>query len=93
MLNPCPRRSRAGRRSIVLTPAANLDQAIGFTITQRHARGRLVRLGPVLDALKACGVKATFFVIADFCSTYARRQLLGRAVRPGVEVNQASRRR
>ena len=43
-------------------------------------------LGPVLDALKACGVKATFFVIADFCSTYARRQLLGRAVRDGVEA-------
>ena len=47
----------------------------------------------MLDALKACGVKATFFVIADFCSTYARRQLLGRAVRDGVEVTQASRRR
>ena len=43
-------------------------------------------LGPVLDALKACGVKATFFVIADFCSTYARRQLLERAVRDGVEA-------
>ena len=36
-----------------MTPAANLDQAIGFTITQRHARGRLVRLGPVLDAVLA----------------------------------------
>ena len=43
-------------------------------------------LGPVLDALKACGVKATFFVIADFCSTYARRQLLERAVREGHEL-------
>ena len=31
------------------TPAANLDQAIGFTIPGRHARGRVVRLGPVLD--------------------------------------------
>ena len=30
-------------------PAANLDQAIGFTIPGRHARGRVVRLGPVLD--------------------------------------------
>ena len=28
---------------------ANLDEAIGFTITKRHARGRLVRLGPLLD--------------------------------------------
>ena len=37
----------------MLTPAATLDQAIGFTITQRHARGRLVRLGPVLDAVLA----------------------------------------
>ena len=27
----------------------HLDQALGFTITERHARGRLVRLGPVLD--------------------------------------------
>ena len=29
--------------------APNLDQAIGFTIPGRHARGRVVRLGPVLD--------------------------------------------
>lgn len=27
---------------------ANLDEAIGFTIPARHARGRLVRLGPLL---------------------------------------------
>jgi len=26
-----------------------VDEALGFTIPQRHARGRLVRLGPVLD--------------------------------------------
>lgn len=30
-------------------PVTNLDEAIGFTLPQRHARGRLVRLGPVLD--------------------------------------------
>lgn len=29
--------------------AANLDEAVGFTIPNRHARGRLVRLGPLLD--------------------------------------------
>lgn len=29
--------------------AANLDQAIGFTITARSARGRVVRLGPLMD--------------------------------------------
>ncbi|HEX8443865.1 MAG TPA: Hsp33 family molecular chaperone HslO [Allosphingosinicella sp.] len=29
--------------------AANLDEAIGFTLPRRHARGRLVRLGPLLD--------------------------------------------
>jgi molecular chaperone Hsp33 len=28
---------------------ANLDQAIGFTIASRNARGRIVRLGPLLD--------------------------------------------
>ena len=27
------------------------DEALGFTIPQRHARGRLVRLGPVLDEI------------------------------------------
>lgn len=27
----------------------DLDRALGFTITSRHARGRLVRLGPVMD--------------------------------------------
>lgn len=29
--------------------SAELDRALGFTITGRHARGRLARLGPVLD--------------------------------------------
>lgn len=28
---------------------ANLDQAVGFTLPARNARGRLVRLGPLLD--------------------------------------------
>jgi molecular chaperone Hsp33 len=31
--------------------AANLDEAIGFTLPGRHARGRLVRLGPLLDEI------------------------------------------
>jgi len=31
--------------------AANLDAAIGFALPARHARGRLVRLGPVLDEI------------------------------------------
>lgn len=31
----------------------HLDQALGFTIPSRHARGRLVRLGPVLDQVLA----------------------------------------
>lgn len=29
----------------------DLDRALGFTIPGRHARGRIVRLGPVLDAI------------------------------------------
>lgn len=32
-----------------MTSTATLDQALGFTIPARHARGRIVRLGPVLD--------------------------------------------
>jgi molecular chaperone Hsp33 len=31
--------------------AAHLDEAIGFTIPGRNARGRLVRLGPLLDEI------------------------------------------
>ncbi len=31
----------------------DLDRALGFTIPARHARGRLVRLGPVLDEVLA----------------------------------------
>ena len=31
--------------------AANLDEALGFTIPARHARGRLVRIGPLLDQI------------------------------------------
>lgn len=30
---------------------ANLDEAVGFTLPRRHARGRLVRLGPLLDEI------------------------------------------
>ena len=30
---------------------ANLDEAAGFTLPRQHARGRLVRLGPVLDEI------------------------------------------
>lgn len=30
-----------------------IDEALGFTIAARHARGRLVRLGPVLDEILA----------------------------------------
>ena len=33
--------------------ATDLDRALGFTIPARHARGRLVRLGPVLDEVLA----------------------------------------
>nr|WP_089218414.1 Hsp33 family molecular chaperone HslO [Sphingomonas laterariae] len=32
---------------------AHVDQALGFTIPSRHARGRIVRLGPVLDGVLA----------------------------------------
>jgi molecular chaperone Hsp33 len=32
-------------------PATHLDEAIGFAIPSRHARGRVVRLGPVLDEI------------------------------------------
>lgn len=31
----------------------NVDIALGFTLPERHARGRLVRLGPVLDQVLA----------------------------------------
>ena len=31
--------------------AANLDEALGFALPARNARGRLVRLGPVLDEI------------------------------------------
>ena len=34
-------------------PSCALDRAIGFTIPVRHARGRLVRVGPALDAVLA----------------------------------------
>ncbi len=32
-------------------PTTDLDRALGFTIPARHARGRVVRLGPTLDAI------------------------------------------
>jgi molecular chaperone Hsp33 len=37
--------------SFEATTAAHLDEAIGFTIPHRNARGRIVRLGPVLDQI------------------------------------------
>jgi molecular chaperone Hsp33 len=36
-----------------LTSSAHIDQALGFTIPSRHARGRILRLGPVLDDVLA----------------------------------------
>ncbi|OYY89330.1 MAG: molecular chaperone Hsp33 [Sphingomonas sp. 28-66-16] len=33
--------------------SSDLDRALGFTIPARHARGRIVRLGPVLDTILA----------------------------------------
>ena len=35
------------------TVAANLDLAVGFSIPRRNARGRIVRLGPLLDEVLA----------------------------------------
>jgi molecular chaperone Hsp33 len=35
------------------SPATGFDQALGFSIPDRHARGRAVRLGPVLDTILA----------------------------------------
>jgi molecular chaperone Hsp33 len=36
-----------------MTDTADHDRALGFTITARNARGRIARLGPVLDAILA----------------------------------------
>ncbi len=33
------------------TAPPELDQTLGFTLPERHARGRAARLGPVLDAI------------------------------------------
>jgi molecular chaperone Hsp33 len=35
----------------VTDPTIDIDQTLGFTIPGRHARGRLARLGPVLDTI------------------------------------------
>lgn len=44
---------KVGRREPDLTSSAHIDQALGFTIPSRQARGRIVRLGPVLDDVLA----------------------------------------
>lgn len=35
------------------SPTLNIDTALGVTLPSRHARGRLVRVGPALDAILA----------------------------------------
>jgi molecular chaperone Hsp33 len=35
------------------TPTLNIDTALGVTLPARHARGRMVRIGPALDAVLA----------------------------------------
>ncbi|HSX55534.1 MAG TPA: Hsp33 family molecular chaperone HslO [Sphingomonas sp.] len=35
------------------TPATDLDRTVNFTLPARHARGRVARLGPVLDRILA----------------------------------------
>jgi molecular chaperone Hsp33 len=37
--------------TITTPPTIDLDRAIGFAIPDRHARGRMVRLGPVLEQI------------------------------------------
>ena len=39
----------ASRNELPAPTAANLDEAVGFALPARSARGRLVRLGPLLD--------------------------------------------
>jgi molecular chaperone Hsp33 len=36
-----------------MTSSTEVDRTLGFAILERHARGRLVRLGPVLDTILA----------------------------------------
>ena len=36
-----------------MTDQTNIDTALGVTIPSRHARGRMVRIGPALDAILA----------------------------------------
>ncbi len=36
-----------------MTTSHDIDRTLGFTITSRHARGRIARLGPVLDTILA----------------------------------------
>jgi molecular chaperone Hsp33 len=40
-------------QSLGAVAAANLDEAVGFTIPGRHARGRIVRIGPLLNEVLA----------------------------------------
>ncbi|MBG6117760.1 MULTISPECIES: Hsp33 family molecular chaperone HslO [unclassified Sphingobium] len=49
---PIPQPESGGSQGIVILPP-HIDHAIGFTIPSRHARGRIVRLGPVLDQVLA----------------------------------------
>jgi molecular chaperone Hsp33 len=37
----------------LIAPAADLDRALGFAIPSRSARGRVIRIGPVLDTILA----------------------------------------
>jgi len=41
--------ARMSSSSSLAAATANLDEALGFTIPHRNARGRIVRLGPLLD--------------------------------------------
>lgn len=47
-----PKQGPGDDRMVVLpSKTADLDTALGFTIPDRHARGRMVRLGPTLDTI------------------------------------------
>jgi len=41
----------AGKAAYIPAMTSHIDQALAFTIPDRHARGRLVRLGPALDQI------------------------------------------
>jgi molecular chaperone Hsp33 len=76
-----------GKIVINTAPVTDLDRVVGFTIPGRHARGRVARLGPVLDQILSAHAYPAPIERLGATLKDAQGQMTLQAQAPGAIVN------